>query len=355
MIFVYYGKDLGFTTYRVNSDLKKRLDPLEYKQIIKYDCYKTSIVDILSQCLNYSIFDEKKTVLAYNCFFLTKDDKGTKEIDSDSKTMDKSLQMLLDYVNNPNPDCDLYFVLTNNIPSLKESTTTKTGCVSQILNSSNVRREECKEENIDYYIQLAFEKAKELNKKIDKDAITTLYNRCFSKDIKDTFSKGSFDFYLFLNNLDKLFTYTDNVKTVDVELLIKKPLEDDIFSLVSSLLKKDTKQAIRIYRDLRTPSTLPLNILPIISSQFTQIALVRYNMDCRMKKDEIATELSISAGKAYYAMLDAGKLTYLKLLDILNQLSQIELNIKDKPYDKDLPDVLLEMFLTTFRSRYLNR
>lgn len=354
MIKVFFGKDTGFTNYKVNQFIKKTYSNEQQSQIIKIDCRKQTVSEIVSKCLSYSLFSEKNIILCQDAYFFCDNKKTT---DTMFSPKEQKFQDLYDYVSAPNDDCDLIFIVPNKIVNAREDKDKKIKTIIfEILNSNNVEKEPCDIPSVDYFSEIAIAITKKYNSRIDKDAIDELILR--SKPPKGKEDKINYSgvempsFSMFNNNLQKLLLYTNHIMKQDVKEMISKPLEDNIFEIYSNMLKGNISKAIKIYRDIRTPQLYALNILPTIVNQFTLLALVRYNLDKRMSKDEIASEFNMSVGRTYYIIKDASIFSYLTLLDILNELAEIERNIK---INLDDGDVLIELFIAQFYKKYVFR
>ena len=328
MIKVYFGKDPGFSQHTALKDLKKSLSGPEYAQLVRLDGYKDPVSYIVESCQTISLFCPHKTVLVSNAYFFmeTKSKKGS------LKESDQNYEMLEHYLLNPSPETDLYFVVPGEI--------SRTGSPNKALSSPMVTMVSCDLPSNDDYIMLAYSKAKEEHKDIDREAAALLLER----------TKG--DYLAFVNNLDKLFTYTNKVMKTDVEELVHRPLEDNVFSIVSYLVKGRTKEAISAYEDLKNNGTDVLSLLPIFASQFNKMAMIRYLTDRDYKKEEIMKELKVSKGQVYYAQSDCKNLTFRTLIKIMNDLSLMEKDIK---LNLDDSDNKMMLFLLLFQRNYLRQ
>ncbi len=328
MIKVYFGKDPGFSKHTALKELKKSLSAQDYAQVVQLDGFKDPVSYIVESCQTISLFCPHKTVLVSNAYFFleTKSKKGS------LKESEQNYEMLERYMMNPSSETDLYFVVPGDI--------SRTGSPNKALSSPMVTLVACDIPSDDDYIMLAYRVAKEEKKDIDREAAALLLER----------TKG--DYLSFMNNLDKLFTYTKQVKKIDVEELVYRPLEDNVFSIVSFLVKGRSKEAIAAYEDLKNNGTDVLSLLPIFASQFSKMAMIRYLSDRDYRKEEIMKELKVSKGQVYYALTDAKNLTFRALIKIMSDLSLMEKNIK---LNLDDADSRMMMFLLLFKRNYLQQ
>lgn len=326
MVKVFFSKDPGFAYHSAIKELKKNLDSVSYSEIEKYDGYKDRVSTIVEACQSISLFGDKKTILVSNSYFFT-DSKGRK---GTIKESEQDYGALEDYLYNPSPDTDLYFVVNGDI--------SKTGSPNKALASPAITLVSCDIPSDDDYIMLAYKVAKDENKDINREAAALLLER----------TKG--DYLSFMNNLEKLFTYTSTVRKTDVEELVYKPLEDKVFSIVTNLIKGQTRDAFRTFSDVRKGGIDSLGLLPIFASQFNRMALIKYLSQKHMRNEEMASELGMKSGAIYYALKDIRNISFETLIDIMSDLSLIEKDIKLKNDDQNLR---MELFVLTFERTYL--
>lgn len=326
MVKVYFGKDPGYSKHTALKELKKNLSAQDYAAVVQLDGYKDPVSFIVESCQTISLFCPHKTVLVSNAYFFmeTKSKKGT------LKESEQNYELLERYLMNPSSETDLCFVVPGDI--------SRTGSPNKALSSPMVTLVACDVPSNDDYVMLAYRIAKEEKKDIDREAAALLLER----------TKG--DYLSFMNNLDKLFTYTNQVRKTDVEELVYRPLEDNVFSIVSFLVKGKSKEAIAAYEDLKNNGTEVLSLLPIFASQFSKMAMIRYLSDRDYRREEIMKELKVSKGAVYYALSDAKNLTFRCLIKIMSDLSFMEKDIK---LNLDDADTKMMMFLLLFKRNYL--
>lgn len=340
MIKIFYGSDSGFTTHKVMKELKGKED-----SIIRFDGYKDLVDSVIEDCSSISLFGDKKIVLFSNCYFLSASTKKGPFTDSQQGNYKSFIQ----YLDDPNEDTDLYIVVDGYLK--------KSGELYEAIKDSEHVYLNCVElPSDDEYSLLANKLAMERNKKIDKEAIVSLLDRCRTIPSINSFSNKSIDYLTFMNSIDKLFIYTDHVSKDDVKELIYKPLEDNVFDLINYLVKKDTDNALAIYKDLRRSGIDPLYIIPALASRFKEYAMIKYLLEKNSDFNEIASTLSsiqgkqVKSGSIYYRKQELAPFTFKKLLKVLSDLGEIEMGIK---LYQDDGDTLLKIFITCFSRDYM--
>ena len=328
MIYVYFGQDYGQVVHNCFKDLEKISKDVE---IVKFDGFNNYVQDIISECTSYSLFDQKKIVIFEHAYFLTS--TKVKSTISESKQNYKALQ---DFITS-NEGYDLILL----VPGLLDSKNT----VVSLLKDNNCILNEAKSMTKEDYIEYGIKIAKDNNKEISRDAVSIIYDRTKRKiNYKD---EG--DFFHFTNELNKVLEYKNNIDIEDIEKLVIKPLEDDIFQTVTELLSKNINLAVSSYIQLRLLGYEVLNLLPIFVSQFNFYSQLKCLIELHRTDAQIMDELNISKGRLYYSKKSCSLLSFKTFIEILDKLGEIEKGIK--LYTDD-PDTVLLQFLLTFNLKY---
>lgn len=158
---------------------------------------------------------------------------------------------------------------------------------------------------------------------------------------------------MFVNNVRKLFTYTNQIRIMDVQQLVNNPLSDDVFSLFESLINNDRPtQAIRITRNLFKMGYDTYKLLPVLASQFSFLAEVAYLDSRGSTEKEIADSLRCHPYRVKCSRRNLKYLDFNIIIEIMADLSELERNLK---YNLDDPQTALELFICNFRKNYLMR
>lgn len=312
MIKLYSGSDNTFSYHKAIQEIEK-------ENLVKIDLFKDNIERLFDECSSFSLFDDIKNIIVFNCDFLN----ANKSKNSLSK---KEEERLINTLTNLPSSFNLNIVLNTKLINCSLLTELKK------LPIKFIQVDELTDN--DYY-QLFNKLAKENDKKVDK----TIY---------DEFIKRIDKQYLnFINETNKLFTYPDEITLNVVKNLVTLKIEENVFNLCNFICKKDKVNAIKNYRDLRFLNNDPLQLLLIMTSQFRFIYLVKYLNSKKFSNDEIANELSTSGkkvtpGRIYYVLKDNSFNSKEDIENILLKLANIEENIK---LNQDNADYLLEMFI----------
>ena len=163
-------------------------------------------------------------------------------------------------------------------------------------------------------------------------------------------SKG--DYQTFFNSLDKLMTYTSKIRMCDVELLVIKPLEDNVFGIIELLFKNDVAKAMNLYKDLNKNGQDAIKLLPIFASQLRFMYLVSTLIASNKQDYEIAKELNCNPYRVKFARKSVASISPNTILEIMSDLYELERHVK---FDLDDASMQMELFIVNFRNKYLRR
>lgn len=297
MIYVFLGNEINL--------LKRRIDGLKHElninNIIEYDFDDSNIIDILNEANYVDLFNEKKLIIVSNFSFKKVKDVYEKE--------------LLRYIDNMN----------DNVIILK--------CIDESLderkNITKKLREKCKVEEIkkmDYkelheYITNMFVSN---NKKITYNQVKEILNRC---EYNDDFA---------INETEKLLLYKlgeDVITDDDIDKVVSKSSEKEIFTLSDAVMKKNLKQIFNSYNILIRSGIEPVVLIDNLARQFRTLYQVK--ILCKtMDEKEISRKLGLNPYVVKKAHENVNNYEEEELINNLYELSNLDIDIKVKGLDK---------------------
>ena len=297
MIYVFLGNEINL--------LKRRIDVLKHElninNIIEYDFDDSNIIDILNEANYVDLFNEKKLIIVSNFSFKKVKDAFEKE--------------LLRYIDNMN----------DNVIILK--------CIDESLderkNITKKLREKCKVEEIkkmDYkelheYITNMFVSN---NKKITYNQVKEILNRCEYNDD------------LAINETEKLLLYKigeDVITDDDIDKVVSKSSEKEIFTLSDAVMKKNLKQIFNSYNILIRSGIEPVVLIDNLARQFRTLYQVK--ILCKtMDEKEISRKLGLNPYVVKKAHENVNNYEEEELINNLYELSNLDIDIKVKGLDK---------------------
>ncbi len=301
-IYLFYGNNYSIIEDKINNIILK--NNIDANNVIKYDM-ENNLDNIIEELSMNSLFGDKKAVIVDITFKEEVDDKKIEEF------LDKS------------------------------------------KNNSNILIFNCANEKIDtrrkiYKIINKYGKIEELNKNHDYvvDYIKkSLQDNNKTMDINYFLSKVNDDLDNIKNELDKLILYKINdshIENSDIDNLVIPNIEEEIFILSDSVIKKDKKKSIELYQNFLNRNYEPIYIISLLGSQFHFLYQVKRLYNQNKSNDEIASILSAHPYRVKLTIQNSYIYTEEILLKKIYELANMDKNIKLGNIDKNLA---LEMFL----------
>lgn len=291
----------------IDSKISKILSEISSKEreIIKYDMAETTISSVIEELDTYNFLSVCKVVICYNCTFIDKEPN-------------KELKLLKKYLENPS---DNYLIMISAAISDKKDIKDLLSNNVEII-ESGISSEVLVKNNLNGFI-------------MDNRTVKYFVSYCLSNNEK------------ILNELNKLKAYKadDNNKTItiqDIEKIVLKEYDEDIFDLVNAIARRDKNNIFDIYLRLIENERDAVNIIASISSQLRLLYSVKVLKDDRVSINEMATIINVKPRAISIALENCDNFSYTKLLSLLNELSEIDFKSKS---GKTSGNTLFEMFL----------
>lgn len=150
--------------------------------------------------------------------------------------------------------------------------------------------------------------------------------------------------HLLMNELQKLENFAEPNDTVfleDIEDLVTRNVEHDVFELVNAVVDRNITKAYDTMNDLLR-SEDALRLLQLLIFKFRELNYTKTLMSKGYSDDDLMKFFKASKGRVYYMKKNAASLSPSYLEKKLDQLSDAELSIKKGLLDKR---VALEFFL----------
>lgn len=305
MIYLLYGTQ----NYLINKKINELTKDKEDYEIEKLDLENTSIKNIIDSASTYSLFSNNKTLIIYNSYIFS----ATKKVE------ENDLKLLEQYIENPNKDTTLIFIVDKIDSRKKIVTSFKKHC--NVLEFDEVT-------NINKLVEEMFKPYK-----INNNQINILINRVGN------------DLYNLKNEINKLKTYKNDDYTItddDIENLTIKNINTDIFCLIDNITNKNKDAALESYYEMLKTGEEPIKIIVILANQFRLMYQVK---ELSKKGYRIFDIMDILEQKQYpikKAIEKGYKYDSNILLEYLYKLSDLDINIKSGLVDKNIG---LELFI----------
>ena len=317
MLYLIYGNQPFTIQHRFKSIAKEVLGTPDEMNYVKLDATEVSLQAIIDEATLTPLGYDSKVVVVENCNFLVKETKTLKE--------SKEYKEFLSYLKNIDE-------MTTLILTVYESDIDKKGSVINIVNE--VGKVLCLGQvSEDQWLDYVYSLIKKSGAEIDKDAASELARRTGG------------DVALLRNTVNKLILYTPHITYADINLMVVKPLEENVFLIYNNLISKKEDFAIKIYRDLVEQNIEPVRIISTLANQFRLLHEVKYLVSQRMNNKDIADTLKIKEARAAVIARQVYSIDEKKIRRTLDELFNLDYQIKSGQVDRYYA---LEMFLIKF-------
>jgi len=310
MLYLFYGLE----TFLIENEIKKVLahHKIDEINISHYDLNETLINDIIDDASTISLFSENKAIIINDSYIFT----GTTK-----NNIEQNIELLEQYLKNYNPNTVMIFVA--NSDKLDE----RKKIVKLIKEIGTIKKIE-KSNNLEKIVKEMFDN----------------YNINFS-DINLLIDRVGKDLGLLNQEITKIKTFKDkdlNVTTEDIINLTNKNIDTDIFQFIDYIINKNKAKALEIYYELLKINEEPIKIIVMIANQIRIMYQTKELYKKGYTEKDIASNLDIHPYRIKLALEKSREYESSKLLNYLNELADLDINIKSGLIDKKLG---LELFI----------
>lgn len=306
MIYLLYGLE----PFLIENEVKKITKSFDKNSIVKYDLNNTLIDDIVDDSSMMDLFSLNKVIIVENSIIFT----GSKP------SLEHNLDKLVNYFNNPNPDTVLIFtLLADKLDSRKKITKIITDKY-KVIDFNNY--------NINSIVKNMFD-----NYNISTKDMNYLINRVGS------------DLNLLNQEIEKIKIYKEKDLTItekDITNLTAKNITNDIFKLVDAIVLKRKQEALEIYDYMRKLNEEPIKIIVTLANQIRLMYQVKELTLKGYTEKDLENMLKIHPYRIKLAKEKGYQYDSQKLLNLLYELAEIDINIKSGLVDKN---IALEIFI----------
>lgn len=311
MNYLFYGLE----TFLMEKEIKKILSQanVEDYSISKYDLESNLIDDIIEDASMISLFNDQKVILVDNAYIFTR--KVVKN------PLNHDLKKLEEYLNHPNPSTILIFSIEyEKIDSVKKITKSikKNGVVKEF--NKNTQMTSIVKEMLGEYTMSP-------------------------QDLSFFIERVGNQLLILEQELIKIKNYKlddHHITREDIITLTHKNIDVDIFALIEAIVSKNKEKAMEIYSEMIKRNEEPIKIIVMLANQFRIIYQAKELYKMGYTGDNIATKLGIHPYRIKLALASANKYSSNVLLKAINDLAELDLNIKSGKCDKTLG---LELFI----------
>ena len=155
--------------------------------------------------------------------------------------------------------------------------------------------------------------------------------------------KSGYDFGELQKNLALLQAYKEDgqITLQDIEEVVPKSLQDNIFDLTQMILKRQIDQARNLVKDLRLQGEDEIKLIAILLSQFRMYSQVKIFSEEGQSESQIVASLSDLSGRKVnpyqvkFALRDSRRLSLSFLKQAMTTFIETDYAIKSGTYEKD--------------------
>lgn len=304
MIYLLNGDIHQIKTFIDELIKKNNIDDIN---INKYELDAYNYKDVLEDASSISLFEEDKMIIAYNALIFS----STKQaVDADE---------FIKYLENPNPNTTLIFVLEDNIDERKKITklVRKIGIVKEFNQGSDSKT----------IIKGLLE-----DYKIEDDALNK-----FIELVPN-------DYYNIKNELDKLKLYKDDklITLNDILNVTTNNIDVSLFKLMDYIMDNNKEKALELYNNMVLYNVDPIQIIIALANKYRLLYQVKTLYKLGYKEQEVSKELK--QNPKYIFVLNKISQKYSKdyLLSELKKLADMDFKIKSGKIDSN---IALELYI----------
>ena len=317
MLYLIYGNQPYTIQHRFKSIAKDVLVTPDEMNYIKLDASEVDFQTIIDEATLVPLGYDQKVVVVEHCDFLVKESKALKD--------SKEYKEFLSFLSSLDETITLILTVYESDIDKKSSVVAIAEEKGRVLYLGPVSE--------DQWLEYVYSLIKKSGAEIDKDAASELAKRTAG------------DVALLRNTVNKLILYTPHITYADINLMVEKPLEENIFLIYNNLISKKEDFAVKIYRDLIEQNVEPVRIISTLANQFRLLHEVKYLVSQKMNNKEIADTLKIKESRAGVISRQVYNIDEKKIRRILDELYNLDFQIKSGQVDRYYA---LELFLIKF-------
>ena len=313
-ILVLTGEDVGQFEWLKKDILKKiGYDPSDLNYSY-FDMKEASYAEVELDLVSLPFFADEKIVILDHLLDLTTAKKRN--------LTDEDLKQFENYLENPSESTRLVIFAEGKLDS-KRRLVKLLKRDAQIIEATTPKEQDLKR----YFAS----QAQELGLQFVGDSLDQLL------------LKSGYDFGELHKNLALLQAYKENgqITLEDIEEVVPKSLQDNIFDLTQMILKRQIDQARNLVKDLRLQGEDEIKLIAILLGQFRMFSQVKIFSEEGQSESQIVASLSDLSGRKVnpyqvkFALRDSRRLSLSFLKQAMTTFIETDYAIKSGTYEKD--------------------
>lgn len=302
-----------FLQDQVRAEIVKKikLEGEDDLNFLSFDMENASLEEVVAEAETLPFFGDQRLVFVENPYFLT----GEKV----NNGIEQNTDLLTAYLKEPLESTVLVFFAPYEKLDERKKVTKQLKKTATIINVQQLNEKEVRQ-----YLMNTLENS---SIKMERNAID-LFLRLTDLDLSKM-----------MRELQKLILYGQNQQQItvrEVEQLVPKTLEHNIFDMTQYILKGKTEQALRLYEDLVMQGEGTIKINAILLSQLRLFLQAKFLVKIGYQQANIAETLKIHPYRVKLAMQEVRKFDEQLLVQLFDQLVEMDYQIKTGQIEKEL-------------------
>jgi DNA polymerase-3 subunit delta len=327
-VYIFHGEDDFSIKRKIDFWREEFAKKYSSSGIVFFDGEKLDEMELmkkLEESLAPSLFSSKKFIIAKNVL--------------PSKASQESLAEALSNIIGKIPND--YFLVFWQTEKLDQ----RLKVIKRIL-SLNIKVTEFKLPIGKEFTSWLFTEAKKLGVEFEPSALEKLA-QYLGRDLVEERKSPQYDLWQAQSELEKLASFSKQIKSEHIEGLIKPKLPDNVFALSDSIINKQERQAFTILEQLLTQSgsdekSSVIKIVGLLAEQLKALVSVSLLSKQKKSQEEMAEILGWTSGRVYINLKLAKNLDMSKAKELLALLLKIDKSLKSSDAD---PKLLINMFI----------
>ncbi|BBW95533.1 DNA polymerase III subunit delta [Geobacillus sp. FSL W8-0032] len=317
-LYLLYGSEPFLLTETYERIVKAALDEGEREwNFAVYDCEETPVEMALEEAETVPFFGERRVVVVKHPYFFTSEKE---------KEIEHNLAKLEAYVNAPAPfSIVIFFAPYDKLDERKKITKlAKERCEVVVASSLG-------EAELRAWVRRRIESE---GPSISEEAIDVLLRRAGTQ------------LSVLANETEKLALFAGPggvVEAAAVERLVARAPEENVFVLVEQVAKRDIPGALRTLVDLLGHQEEPIKMLALLASHFRLLSQVKWLAQTGYGQTQIASALNVHPFRVKLALAQAARFSEQELVEAINDLADVDHQVKSGAMDRRLALELLLM------------
>lgn len=302
-----------FLQDQVREEILKKIqvDSKDDLNFLSFDMENASLDDVIAEAETLPFFGEQRLVFVENPYFLT----GEKV----NNGIEQNTDLLVEYLKTPLESTVLVFFAPYEKLDERKKVTKQLKKTAVMINVKQLNEKEVRQYLMNTLNNSAIE--------MDRYAID-LFLRLTDLDLSKL-----------MRELQKIMLFAQDQKkitTKEVEQLVPKTLEHNLFDMTQYVLTGNTEQALRLYEDLVLQGEETIKINAILLAQLRLLLQTKFLIKIGYQQANIAETLKVHPYRVKLAMQEVRRFDEGLLVRLFDQLVELDYQIKTGQIDKEL-------------------